>query len=214
MDFTLTPIEVRVLGALIEKEVTTPEYYPLSANALKNACNQTSNRNPVVSYDEKTVMAALDQLKEKGLVSPTLVGRVPKYEEFFLKRLNLVQQEIAVICILMLRGPQTCGEIRTRTERLYHFESLEAVFNTLKTLEGWGYVTLLPRQRGRKEPRYTQLFSPLPPPEESDEEEADLFHSDSAENERISNLEAEVATLRQEVDTLKQIVAEFKKQFE
>ena len=212
MEITLTLIEVRVLGSLIEKEVTTPDYYPLSVNALQNACNQTSNRHPVVSYDEKTVMAALDQLKEKGLVSPTLIGRVPKYEEFFLKRLNLVQQEVAAICVLMLRGPQTCGEIRTRSERLHHFESLDEVYKTLKTLEGWGYVTLLPRQRGRKEPRYAQLFSPLP--EESDEEEADLSESDSAENTKIANLELEVATLRLEVDALKKAFAEFKTQFE
>lgn len=213
MDFILTPIEVRVLGCLIEKEITTPDYYPLSVNALQNACNQTSNRNPVVTYDEKTVGEALDQLKDKGLVSPTLIGRVAKYEELFLKRLNLVRQEVAVICVLMLRGQQTCGEIRTRTERLYAFENLEAVFNTIKTLEGWGYVTLLPRQHGRKEPRYAHLFSGAPLVNPDEEEEAFSPPGPTAE-EKIANLEVAVETLRQEVGDLRQLFGNFKSQFE
>ncbi len=213
MDFILTPIEVRVLGCLIEKETTTPEYYPLSVNALQNACNQTSNRNPIVSYDAQTVTAALDQLKEKGFVSPTLVGRVPKYEELFLKRLNLVQQETAVICSLMLRGRQTIGQIRSRTERIHSFKTLEEVHQTLKTLEGWGYVTLLPRQHGRKDARYAHLFSGTPIPENSEDEE-EISTSDSVEHDRIANLEAEVDCLRQEVAGLKNAVAEFKSQFE
>lgn len=214
MDFILTPVEVRVLGCLIEKEVTTPEYYPLSVNALQNACNQTSNRNPVVSYDEKTIVDGLDQLKEKGLVSPTLIGRVPKHEELLMKRLDFTPQEVAVVCVLMLRGPQTCGEIRTRTERLHPFQSLDEVYQTLKKLEGWGYVTLLPRQPGRKEPRYAHLFSGAPLPEENSDGKADRSKPDTVENERIAKIEAEVNALRQEVADIKQTLAHFKAQFE
>ncbi len=213
IDFTLTSAEVRVLGCLIEKEVTTPEYYPLSVNALQNACNQSSNRNPVVSYDETIIITALSQLKEKGFVSPTLIGRVPKYEELFLKRLNLVRQETAIICMLMLRGQQTIGEIRGRTERLYSFESLEAVHKALTALEGWGYVTLLPRQHGRKDQRYAHLLSG-PPAIESNEEEEAVAEATVAEGKRLADLESEVASLRLEVGGLKQVVADFKAQFE
>jgi uncharacterized protein YceH (UPF0502 family) len=212
LDFTLTLDEVRVLGCLIEKEMTTPDYYPLSVNALQNACNQSSNRNPVVSYDERTVITALDKLKEKGFVSPTLIGRVPKYEELFLKRLNLVRQEVAVLCVLMLRGQQTIGEIRIRTERIYSFENLDAVHKTLTTLEEWGYVTLLPRQHGRKDQRYAQLFSgpPVIEQEGAEEEEA----PSPTESARLLALESEVVRLRLDVDGLKQAIADFKSQFE
>ena len=160
--FVLTDTEVRVLGCLVEKEFATPEYYPLSRNALQNACNQTSNRDPVVSYDEKTVSEAIERLKEKRLILQENRGRVPKFEETFLKSANLVQREAAVLCVLMLRGPQTVGEIRGRTERLHPFEELEAVQQTLQTLEEWGYVKLLPRQPGRKESRYAHFFSVFP----------------------------------------------------
>jgi len=213
VDFILTPIEVRALGCLIEKEMTTPDYYPLSLNALQNACNQTSNRHPVVAYDEAQVRAALEQLKAKGFVSPMHMSRVTKYEERFLKRLNLVRQETAVLCVLMLRGQQTPGEIRSRAERIHPFESLEDVLKTIETLEGWGYVTLLPRQQGRKEARYAHLFSGTPLPEEN-EEEGVPSKSGPAEEERISCLETSVDLLRQEVADLKQTVADFKAQFE
>ncbi|WDT81786.1 MAG: YceH family protein [Candidatus Manganitrophus sp.] len=159
MDFVLTDAEVRVLGCLIEKEMATPDYYPLSLNALQNACNQTSNRDPVVSYDEKTVAEALEALKTKRLVTQDQLGRVPKYSELFLKSANLVQREAAVLCVLMLRGAQTVGEIRGRTGRLHSFASLEEAQKTLQTLEEWGYVALLPRQPGRKESRYAHLLS-------------------------------------------------------
>ncbi len=212
IDFTLTPEEVRVLGCLIEKEMTTPDYYPLSVNALQNACNQTSNRHPVVSYDEQTLIAALDRLKKKGFVSPTLIGRVPKYEELFLKRLNLVRREAAILCVLMLRGPQTLGEIRGRSERIHPFENLDSARETLDTLSEWGYVTPLPRQPGRKEQRYAHLFSGMPVIE--GEAEAEMTPSESADGARITKMEAEIVQLRLEVDGLKQTMADFKAQFE
>jgi len=211
VDFILTPVEVRVLGCLIEKEVTTPEYYPLSVNALQNACNQTSNRNPVVAYDETGVLRALEQLKVKGFVSSAHMGRVTKYEERFLKRLNLVRQETAILCVLMLRGQQTVGEIRSRSERFHAFESLEDVLNTMETLAGWGYVMLMPRQPGRKEARYAHLFSGPPLPEENEEEVAT---PKSGSAEQVARLETAVDLLRQEVANLKQVVADFKAQFE
>ena len=214
MDFVLTDTEARVLGCLIEKGMATPDYYPLSLNALQNACNQTSNREPVVSYDEQTVATALDTLKEKRLVSPSNVGRVPKYEETFLKTANLVQREAAILCVLMLRGPQTVGEIRGRTERLHAFENLEEVQTTLQTLEEWGYVTLLPRQPGRKEPRYAHLLSG---PQENREEGKAVSESAPRnapmESEAVAKLEAEVKTLRQELEALKQALLDFKSQF-
>src|SRR5947209_10309230 len=130
MDWQLDAAQVRVLGALIEKEVTTPDYYPLSLNALVNACNQKSNREPVVSYDEDTVETALDGLRALGLASRITGGvdsRVPKHEQRFTEKCNLGRRELAVMCILTLRGPQTVGELRGRTERLYAFDGLEAV---------------------------------------------------------------------------------------
>lgn len=215
MDFVLTDKEVRVLGCLIEKEMATPDYYPLSLNALQNACNQTSNREPVVSYDEKTVADALETLKAKRLVSPDHLGRVPKYSESFLKSANLVQREAAVLCVLMLRGPQTVGEIRGRTERLHPFASLEEVQKTLQTLEEWGYVTLLPRQPGRKESRYVHLLSGAP---ENGGEKTVLSETGSQaqpmENEAVTKLEEEVKSLRQELEDLKRTLHDFKSQFQ
>lgn len=213
MDFVLTDTEVRVLGCLIEKEMATPDYYPLSLNALQNACNQTSNRDPVVSYDEKTVTAALEGLKTKRLVSQDRLGRVSKYSELFLKSANLVQREAAVLCVLMLRGPQTAGEIRGRTERLHPFGSLEEVQKTLQTLEEWGYVTLLPRQPGRKESRYAHLLSGTP----ENREETVLGpppQSSAMESGAVAKLEEEVKSLRQELEELKKALHDFKAQFQ
>src|SRR6266513_3168302 len=161
MDWQLDAAEVRVLGALMEKEITTPDYYPLSLNALINACNQKSNREPVVSYDEETVEAALDALRHKGL-SLRVTGRdsrVPKHEQRFTERFNLGRREAAIMCMLMLRGPQTVGELRGRTDRLYTFEDLEGVESTLNRLAEAGYVKRLPRQAGFKESRYTHLLA-------------------------------------------------------
>ena len=155
MELILNDQEVRVLGALIEKEITTPDYYPLSLNSLTAACNQTSNRNPVVHYDEQTVAQALELLREKKLVHMVDRGdlRVTKYRHVLYETLNMSRPVIAVMCVLMLRGPQTIGEIRTRTSRLYDFTSLEQVETTLSgPMSGESpLITRLPRQSGQKE---------------------------------------------------------------
>src|SRR5947208_8964485 len=140
MDWQLDPVELRVLGALMEKEIATPDYYPLSLNALVNACNQKSNREPVVSYDEEIVETALAGLRKQGLcMRVSGDSRVPKHEQRFTERDNLGRREAAVLCVLMLRGPQTVGELRGRTERLYTFEDLEGVESTLNRLAEAGY---------------------------------------------------------------------------
>ena len=158
MELILNDQEVRVLGALIEKEITTPDYYPLSLNSLTAACNQTSNRNPVVHYDEQTVAQALDMLREKKLVHMVDRGdsRVTKYRHVLYQTLNMSRPVIAVMCVLMLRGPQTIGEIRTRTSRLYDFTSLEQVETTWNGLMSGEspLITRLPRQSGQKEVRF------------------------------------------------------------
>jgi len=215
----LSDIEVRVLGSLIEKELTTPEYYPLSLNSLTNACNQKSNRDPVMALSEDDVVRALDSLRFKQLaVLSADGGRVPKYRHLLAEKLGLVPAEQAIICELLVRGPQTVGELRTRSERMHPFGDLAAVeeiLNELKVRET-PMVALLPRQPGRKEGRYAQLFSGLP---EAGEESAEARPEAArqrvaAENERIVKLEEEVAALHHEVAGLRQIVEEFKKQFE
>ncbi|HEY3135966.1 MAG TPA: YceH family protein [Blastocatellia bacterium] len=219
MEQTLTPAEVRVLGSLIEKEITTPEYYPLSLNALASACNQISNRDPVVSFDEKTVARALESLREKQLIwMVTGVGRVPKYEHRFTEQLKLAAQEVAVLCVLMLRGPQTAGEIRGRTGRLYEFKQLEEVELTLQVMMSAEppLVTRLPRQPGTKESRYAHLLSGEVQVEEREVatrvEPATLEVRD--ENERIARLEQELTLVRGELTDLKREFLEFKRQFE
>lgn len=216
MEHMLDAEETRVLGCLIEKEMSTPEYYPLSLNALVTACNQKSSRDPVVAYDEETVVSALDRLEEKGLVWKSMVGRVPKFEERLTADRNWVAREAAVLSVLLLRGPQTAGEIRTRTVRQHAFESLEAVFSAIEDLAEWGFVKRLAREPGRKEPRYMHMLG-------GDEEETSqtetnppddtATHSD-ASNERLDSLELEIAALRSEIDTLKSAFEAFRKQFE
>src|SRR5438132_2706158 len=164
MDWQLDAAEVRVLGALMEKEITTPDYYPLSVNALVNACNQKSNREPVVSYDEDMVETTLDGLRAKGLASRISGGadsRVPKHEQRFVEKCNLGRREAAVMCVLMLRGPQTVGELRGRTERLYSFDSLADVEATLSRLTDRNppLVHKLVRQPGEKEARFAHLLA-------------------------------------------------------
>jgi uncharacterized protein YceH (UPF0502 family) len=221
MDVTLNAVEVRVIGSLMEKQTTTPEYYPLTLNALVNACNQISNREPVVSYDEKTVARALESLREKQLAwMVTGTGsRVPKYEHRLTEALKLAEQEAAALCVLMLRGPQTVGEIKGRTARMYEFKELEEVEMTLQSLmnaEARPLVVKLPRQPGTKESRYAHLLSgevrveehPVAPRLEAATIEV------HAENERIARLENEAENLRQELTELKQQFLEFKRQFE
>jgi uncharacterized protein len=206
MDWQLDAAETRVLGALLEKEIATPDYYPLSLNALVNACNQKSNRDPVVSYDEDTVETALAGLREKGLAL-RITGsdsRVPKHAQRFTEKFNLGRREAAVMCVLMVRGPQTVGELRGRTERLYTFDDLEAVESTLHRLDEVGFVNKLPRQAGFKEPRYAQL---LAGDVEASEEPAAAPERGAPERDRIAVLEAAVADLRREFE-------EFRKRFE
>jgi uncharacterized protein len=204
----LTPVEIRVLGSLIEKEITTPEYYPLSLNALTNACNQINNRNPVVSYGEHDVSKALDSLRDKRLAYVVSGGdsRVLKFGHKVADTLNLQRNEIAVLCVLMLRGPQTPGEIRGRTGRMHHFDSPAEVAAVLHGLAARPepLVMVLPRQPGTKESRYVQLLGgevtpeqlAAPPATESE------VAKDEAED-RIAKLEREVAELRKEIEALK-----------
>src|ERR1700746_3156206 len=163
----LTETEVRVLGSLIEKDITTPDYYPLSLNALVNACNQKNNRDPVMTLDEDSVRTALGSLQEKGLAGPAggADSRVTKYEHRMQEVFNFDRREIAIVCVLLLRGPQTPGELRGRTERMYHFDALEDVVSTLDRLAQREppLARVLPRQPGTKESRYTHLFSGEPP---------------------------------------------------
>ncbi len=210
----LAPEEQRILGCLIEKKMATPEYYPLSLNALTNACNQKSNRNPVVSYSEDTVVQTIDLLKEKNIVSQSNVSRVPKYEELLVQERSMINEEAAIICILLLRGPQTAGEIRNRTERLYSFEGLEQVNNTLENLIALRYVKRLERQPGRKEVRYSHLFQEITESEgEISTSETDAIAS-ASDPGRIEALEEKVAQLTEELSELKEMFNEFKKQFE
>jgi len=205
MDWQLSAEEVRVLGALMEKEIATPDYYPLSLNALINACNQKSNREPAVNYDEETVDTALQELRAKGLAMRiTGDGRVAKHEQRFTERQNLGRREAALMCVLMLRGPQTPGELRGRTERLYSFEDLEGVETTLHRLAEMGFVKLLPRQTGYKEQRWAHLLSG----DVEFAEEAPSSHERSATgSERIAALEQEVAELKRQFE-------EFRRRFE
>jgi len=212
MAVQLDETEVRVLGALMEKEIATPEYYPLSLNALVNACNQKSNREPVVSYDEATVDGALAGLRAKGLAlrisGPDM--RVPKHQHRLSESFNLGRREAAILCVLMLRGPQTAGELRGRTERLYEFDDLEAVDACLTRLMEWQpdpLVTRLARQVGYKETRYAHLLSGEPPAQPV--AQASVLREDP-----IARLQARVDNLEQEVAELKRQLAEFRKQFE
>lgn len=219
MDVILNGIEQRVLGSLIEKEMTTPEYYPLSLNALVNACNQKSNRDPVLCLDEDEVIKALDSLRFKqfALLSG-MGGRVAKYRHALVEKFRFSPPELAMICELLVRGPQTVGELRTRGERMHEFAELSEVEAVLEELmeRTPPMVTKLPRQPGRKEPRYCHLFAGEPDlsviegqaPAEAGKA------SRGAESEKIAKLEEELAELRQEVSTLRQTVAEFKKSFE
>jgi uncharacterized protein YceH (UPF0502 family) len=208
MDLQLSAEEVRVLGTLMEKEIATPEYYPLSLNALVNACNQKSNRDPVVSYDDDIVETALSDLRTKGLAMRiTGDGRVAKHEQRFTERQNLGRREAAIMCVLMLRGPQTVGELRGRTERLYSFEDLEGVESTLHRLGESGFVKQLPRQAGFKEPRWAQLLAGDVDVAEEPAATAPGVERSPGATERIAAIERELADLRREFE-------EFRRRFE
>ncbi|MBU1568289.1 MAG: YceH family protein [Proteobacteria bacterium] len=215
MDIILDKIEVRVLGSLMEKELATPEYYPLSLNALTNACNQKTNRLPVLSLGEDSVVGALQSLKKKRLVGQSDTSRVAKYWHDFIKQNNLIRKEAALLCLLLLRGHQTAGELRSRTERLCSFENLEEVFQYLDNLSEIGFVVKLPLQPGQKEQRFAHLLSGEP---ENIEQifirhEADTFAGEH-DNDRIAELEKSVAYLKEEIEILKNEFFFFKKEFE
>ena len=215
MEETLNDREARVLGSLMEKEMATPEYYPLSLNALVNACNQKSNREPVVNYDEATVLGAISSLKEKRFALQTDASRVSKFAENFVKLHNLLEKEAALICLLLLRGAQTPGELRGRSERLYQFRDLAEVEAKLDDLCDMGLVTKLPRQPGRKEPRYMHLLAG--PPKAHDLAPGEPQPSPRPadfEQDRIAALEEKVLLLQQELHDLQTEFLQFKKQFE
>jgi uncharacterized protein YceH (UPF0502 family) len=223
MTLLLTEIETRVLGSLIEKDITTPDYYPLSLNALVNACNQKNNRDPVVTLGEEAVREALATLQEKRLAGSAsgADSRVTKYEHRLQEVFNFDRREIAILCVLLLRGPQTPGELRTRTERMYHFEALEDVVSTLDRLSQREppLAAILRRQPGTKESRYTHLFSGQPEASSVSVARA-LLPADlttgptSTTPDRLTKLEEEVAQLRRELSEVQQQLASFRKQFE
>jgi uncharacterized protein YceH (UPF0502 family) len=218
MESRLTDAEVRVLGSLIEKDITTPEYYPLSLNALVNACNQKSNRDPVMQLDEDAVRDALDGLQEQRMAGPArgADSRVTKYEQRLQEVFNFTRPEIAVLCVLLLRGPQTPGELRGRAERMHRFEALDDVQSALQKLmqREPPLAKLLPRQPGMKESRYAHLFAGDVVEAEAPVQGGTAVERNPADKQRIAGLEEEVADLRREVGELKDQLERFKKQFE
>jgi len=217
LNFTLSETEVRVLGALIEKDITTPDYYPLSLNALVNACNQKSNREPVMSLDEQAVRSAVESLQDKRLAGPSsgADSRVPKFEHRLQEVFNFTRGETAILCVLLLRGPQTPGELRGRTERMFRFEELSDVQSTLQRLmEGDDpVVAALPRQPGTKEIRYAHLLAGSAVAARAETAPTGA-ETDTGEALRITRLEEQIAGLKSEVAELRQQVAELRNRFE
>ena len=230
MDIILNEIEGRVLGALVEKEITTPEYYPLSLNALVNACNQKSNRDPVMNLDEDAVRQALRSLNDRNLAGPadTFDSRVTKYEHHLQEAFNFTRPETALLCVLLLRGLQTLGELRGRTERMHRFDDLPQVLSGLERLMSRQppLVKVLPRQPGTKEARYAHLLcgdvtaaetSAAQTPglaSRGESASGESPYPTSADESRIARLEDDVAALRADIADLKQQLAQFRKQFE
>lgn len=212
MNFQLSEVEARIIGALIEKEKTTPEYYPLSLNALKNACNQKSNRNPVVNYEENEIEETLEKLREKKFAMRRTGDdmRVPKFRQTFTETLNLNEKETAVLTVLMLRGAQTPGEIKSRTGRLFDFSSLEEVDEVITLLSSKedAYVKKLPRFPGTKESRYVHLFSGEP--------DLEMFMREAEKTSpgETEQLQEDVKLLREELEKLRNEFNEFRTQFE
>jgi hypothetical protein len=211
----LTPEEARVLGCLVEKAITTPDYYPLTLNSLISACNQKSSRDPVVNYTEDDALAAIDGLKEKQLATriTSSDSRVPRFRQVMADALRLNQPQLATVTVLMLRGPQTVGEIRGRTGRMYEFESLPEVEETLQSLadrEPHGLAVQLPRRPGEKEARWAHLLCGEPD-EEASESAGDA--APSGRGSRVAELEERVASLEEELSALKQEFQRFREQF-
>jgi len=223
LETLLSEAEARVLGSLAEKQVTTPDYYPLTMNALVHACNQLSNRDPVVQYDERQVAEAVDSLRLKNLVYIFYgaESRVPKYKHMMREVLGLSPPELAALCVLMLRGPQTVGEVRGRTGRMYEFVDLREAEATLEGLSERDdpLVVKLPRQAGRKEARYAHLLSGQPAFEEEPEGQAPAAaarpsSARAADGERVARLEDEVERLSGELAEMRAQFEEFRRQFE
>ncbi|HMO04280.1 MAG TPA: YceH family protein [Kiritimatiellia bacterium] len=224
MDIMLTPEETRILGALLEKEVTTPDYYPMTLNALVNACNQKSCRDPVTAYDESTVSFHLDLLRESKRLAALVSGadnRVPKFRQRLTEQFFFTPAERAVLCELMLRGPQTVGELRNRAERIHSFTGSDEVLAALKELESrqdGPWVVLLPRQPGHKEARYQHLLggAPAAGPADSVLDErtsGGSMHDRVGPADRLARLEAETTALRTELDAVKEELRQFRAQF-
>jgi uncharacterized protein YceH (UPF0502 family) len=218
VDLQLNEVEARVLGALVEKDITTPDYYPLSLNALVNACNQKNNREPVMTLDENSARDALEGLQQRNLAGPAsgADSRVTKYEHRLQEAFNFTRGETAIVCVLLLRGPQTPGELRGRTERIFRFETLDDVQSTLQRLiqREPPLAKILPRQPGTKEARYMHLFS-------GDVEDASVTRTPSSassvtehDSDRLTSLEEEVHELRKEVADLKEQISTLRRQFE
>ncbi|MDQ5838009.1 MAG: YceH family protein [Acidobacteriota bacterium] len=215
----LNDVEVRVAGSLVEKQLTTPDYYPLTLNALVHACNQISNRDPVVAYDERTVEEAIDSLRRKNLVYVFYgsESRVPKYKHMMREVFELSPPELAALCVLMLRGSQTVGEIRGRTGRLHEFADLAEVEATLDALarRDEPLVIKLPRRPGQKDARYSHLLAGTPAAEAEPSAEGEgATTARASAGERVARLETEVERLRSEVAELRQQFEEFRRQFE
>ena len=213
----LNAVEARVLGALIEKDATTPDYYPLSLNALINACNQKSNRDPVMNLGEDAVRDALLALNEKGLAGAvsSADSRVSKYEHRLQEAFNLPRAETAVLCVLLLRGPQTPGELRGRAERMHRFEELADVHSALQRLiqRDLPLAKMLPRQPGTKEARYAHLLSGDAEMTEAGAPEFSAVEA-SGDGERLARLETELESLKTEIAELRKDLREFQKRFE
>ncbi|MBN2418071.1 MAG: DUF480 domain-containing protein [Deltaproteobacteria bacterium] len=214
MEIMLTDQEIRVLGCLMEKEISTPEYYPLSLNALVNACNQKTNRDPVTDFSEETVIAALNGLRKKKLAMESSGSRVVKFAETFSSEYKFDSREDAIMCILMLRGPQTLGEIRIRTERLYSFTSLDEVQEAITGLEIKGFVKRLKKQPGRKEARFMHLLGEESAETAGNEDiDTDILAAEPADNERIKELKDEIDMLREELNNIRKEFEAFRAQF-
>lgn len=212
MNPPLSPLEQRVLGSLIEKDMATPDYYPMSVNSLMAACNQKTNREPVSEYDEETVREGLGALEERNLAEPRYDSRVPKYAHRASFELNLNNRELALICVLLLRGPQTLNELRDRTQRMYAFDDLDAVENSLRKLSEreTPMTVFLGKQPGQREPRWMHLMGgPV-----SAETLSQLAEPAAHRAARTEDLEIRLNTLEAELHQLKEQFAAFRRQFE
>lgn len=215
MDAHLDPVEVRVLGSLVEKDLSTPDYYPMTVNALTAACNQKSNRDPVVEFTEEDVQRALESLQRRRLAgtATSAYSRTTKYRHALAERFDLDRPRLAVLASLMLRGPETVGELRGRMGRMFEFESLEEVEHVLGSLveRDEPLVGAVPRQPGQKEQRYAHLLAGEPVVEEAVPETLTVSYADEA---RLQALESEVTSLRADLEALRAELGAFRRQFE